>query len=30
MPENRNIVISTGPLIALTAALGDLTFLSSL
>jgi len=30
MPESRNIVINTGPLIALIAALGDLAFLSSM
>lgn len=30
MPECRNIVVNTGPLIALIAAMGDLSFLSSM
>jgi len=30
MPETKEIVINTGPLLALTAALGDLSFLNSL
>jgi predicted nucleic acid-binding protein len=30
MPEKRNLVINTGPLIALTAALGDLSLLQHL
>jgi hypothetical protein len=30
MPETRELVINTGPLIALTAALGDLGLLSAL
>lgn len=30
MPETKRIVINTGPLISLVAAMGDLAFLSSL
>ncbi|QTA84848.1 DUF3368 domain-containing protein [Desulfonema magnum] len=30
MPDTKKIVINTGPIIALTAAWGDLTFLSSI
>ncbi len=30
MPEIKEIVINTGPLLALIAALGDLSFLKSL